>query len=1036
MSQRPLTATQTAVRNGPPAGEGQIIRQLGDYKLLSKLGEGGMGAVYLAEDLGAQRKVALKILPLEHADNANCVSRFHREAKAIGKLNHPNIIQAYNIGEEHGYHYYAMEFCDGSPLDSVLAKEHRLPAGRALDITIQAALGLQHAHAHGIIHRDMKPANLFMTSDGVIKILDLGLSKNIENNSQSFVTHAGTVLGTPHYISPEQVLSAKDIDGRTDIYSLGATFYHLVTGRTPFEGKSAAVIISKHLSDQLTNPQDIHPDIPNDVVQVIQRMMAKSPGDRYQSCDELLEDLEAIRDGNALTSTALDPELSSILPRTNILTAIESAVQPKPQPSIGDSEGRPLSLYAGIAAAVVLALTVTVFLVRSGTASVSQTVPEPQMSPPSAAPAAPITPAAAPVASAAPAATTVPIVQSEPTRLAEVTSSAPVQPPIQATTKADPPAPAEPAMSRPVAVAAEEPKAVPVEEPKPAPEAPRDVSADVLKQAAQSLRQSRFTDAIEALDKRTKEAPAESAAIEREKAMIASLRFLRDQALDAIRKMSGKSVTLKIGAADATGIITENPDHTLNWKITNGPEMPLTSAKLEAADVDHFAPKVIDGDNLKARGFLYLVAGDLETAKLYFINAQKNGAGDSVTPYLERIETLQGASKKFTKAAEHRDGGWISLLRRIDPEADTVRGQWAITNNELVAGEGHYGMLEIPYHPPEEYDFRVTFSKTEFNDSVDQIVSHAGKCFAWRMGCMNDTFCIFTRIETGPNPMKNPTLKMKPLTPGQKHVSVVQVRKDGIKAIVDDETIAEWKTDYKDMHTLPEFRLRDESLLGLSNLKGRAVFHDIEVLEVTGRGEFTRAEVDHGKGNQLNLLQRVDPRTAIAGNWKVQNGKLTSDESERARIEIPFAPPAEYDLRLEFSRESGEGGAMVILPWCGRQVVWMLNSSGECHLGMPGAKPNIGSMAVMENGKHRIACFEIRKDQIRVFIDDKFDAPVNTLKADANRGQGDGIMLRDNSHVGIGSNHLSVNFYTAYIREPQAKNQSKPERNEYPNYKR
>ena len=204
MAEKSITSIDSSSASNAP-----VLRRLGNYTLLKKLGEGGMGAVYLAEDEGAQRKVALKVLPLEHTSNANCVSRFRSEAKAIGKLNHPNIIQAYNIDQDQGYHFYAMEFCEGHPLDSILQEKKCLPIDDALDIIYQAALGLQHAHSHEIIHRDMKPGNLFLTSDGVVKILDLGLAKSLDDKNRSFVTHDGQVLGTPHYIAPEQALSDK-----------------------------------------------------------------------------------------------------------------------------------------------------------------------------------------------------------------------------------------------------------------------------------------------------------------------------------------------------------------------------------------------------------------------------------------------------------------------------------------------------------------------------------------------------------------------------------------------------------------------------------------------------------------------------------------------------------------------------------------------------------------------------------------------------------------------------------------------------------
>src|SRR5688572_6568629 len=172
------------------------VTELGTYKLMKKLGEGGMGAVYLALDPGSQRHVAVKVLPRHLGTNAEFVKRFRREAEAAARLKHPNIVGAFAAGEDLGYHYYVMEFCEGKALDTILAVEKRLPVPQALSITLQAARGLKFAHDQGIIHRDIKPANIILAVDGTAKILDLGLSKNLEESTVSFKTVTGAVLGT------------------------------------------------------------------------------------------------------------------------------------------------------------------------------------------------------------------------------------------------------------------------------------------------------------------------------------------------------------------------------------------------------------------------------------------------------------------------------------------------------------------------------------------------------------------------------------------------------------------------------------------------------------------------------------------------------------------------------------------------------------------------------------------------------------------------------------------------------------------------
>jgi len=310
------------------------LTQLGSFRLSRKLGEGGMGAVYLAEDSLAGRTVAIKVLPSKFSSNPEFVARFRREARSTGKLSHPNIVAAYSFGEDGGHHYFVMEYMAGAPLDSRLKNGGRVPWDEAVAIIKQVAAGLEYAHNHGLIHRDIKPGNIFIAETGEAKILDLGLSKSIDENEQSFMTQSGAVLGTPHYISPEQARSDKGIDGRTDIYSLGATFYHLVTGKTPFEGSGAAVILMKHLTEQLPNPLDLNPDLPEAVVQVICKMMAKHPLDRYANCEELIADLELISEGKTPSAAHLEGDKSSVMMRRLVVnTPTQSMIQPA-QPEV------------------------------------------------------------------------------------------------------------------------------------------------------------------------------------------------------------------------------------------------------------------------------------------------------------------------------------------------------------------------------------------------------------------------------------------------------------------------------------------------------------------------------------------------------------------------------------------------------------------------------------------------------------------------------------------------------------------------------
>ncbi|HVR84507.1 MAG TPA: protein kinase [Planctomycetota bacterium] len=357
------------------------VQQLGDFKLVRKLGEGGMGAVYLATGPDG-RSVAVKVLPRHLGTNEEFVKRFRREADAAIQLKHPNIIGAFFAGVDAGYHYYVMEYCDGMPLDKLLVAQKTLPVRQAIAIALEVSRGLKYAHDLGIIHRDIKPSNIMLARDGEARVLDLGLSKNLEDSALSFKTVTGAVLGTPHYISPEQAQGERNVDGRSDIYSLGATIYHLVTGRTPFDGATALEILSKHVNTVLPNPQDLREEIPDAVVHVLERMMAKAPADRYRDCGELITDLVEAQEGRMPKSQVIAPALTSIAP-----AARRSPLKKRPptgRRATAPSSPASVTLIGGGAAAAVLVLLVFFWSGHSDPPPGASSSPPPNVRPPAA----------------------------------------------------------------------------------------------------------------------------------------------------------------------------------------------------------------------------------------------------------------------------------------------------------------------------------------------------------------------------------------------------------------------------------------------------------------------------------------------------------------------------------------------------------------------------------------------------------------------------------------------------------------------------
>ncbi len=295
----PLPAEIPAASEAPPAQDNEtqdmIGRTVAKYKIVGKLGKGGMGEVYKGEDTQLGRLVAIKLLSQSVTGGAKerMLERFFREARAAAQIVHENIVQVYDMGEDHGLHYIAMQYVDGGNLQDVVKKE-KPPVSRVVEWIYQAACGLAAAEELKIVHRDIKPSNILIGRDGVAKIADFGLAKNVGTDSS--LTYAGQVLGTPHFMSPEQC-DGLPTDTRADIYSLGATFYFALTRRYPFTGETALSVMLKHKTEALTPPHERKPEIPKGVSAVVQKMMAKKLSDRYKSFKDVVADLDRLRRG-------------------------------------------------------------------------------------------------------------------------------------------------------------------------------------------------------------------------------------------------------------------------------------------------------------------------------------------------------------------------------------------------------------------------------------------------------------------------------------------------------------------------------------------------------------------------------------------------------------------------------------------------------------------------------------------------------------------------------------------------------------------
>ena len=264
---------------------------LGKYKLLRHIGKGGMSQVYLAEHTLMKRKVAIKVLPQNRVEDSTYLERFRTEARAAAKLDDPNIVRVYDIDNDGKTHYIVMEFVDGLDLHVLVREQGPLGYERAADYIAQVARGIAHAHEMGLVHRDIKPANCMVTKSEVVKLLDMGLARLIDDEASLTIENNENVLGTADYLAPEQALNSHKADSRADIYSLGCTLYFLLTGHPPFPEGTISERLLKHQVEQAPSVFKDRPDAPSVLVNICNRMMAKRPDERYQTASEVSERL-------------------------------------------------------------------------------------------------------------------------------------------------------------------------------------------------------------------------------------------------------------------------------------------------------------------------------------------------------------------------------------------------------------------------------------------------------------------------------------------------------------------------------------------------------------------------------------------------------------------------------------------------------------------------------------------------------------------------------------------------------------------------
>lgn len=323
-----------------------IDKDFAGCHILEKVGQGGMGSVYKAKHLTLNKTVCVKLLSKELSYDQRNIEFFMREARSAAKLDHPNIVHVYNFGEENGQYFIVMSYVEGKTLQDVLNEKKVLSIPEASNVMIEILEGLAHAHSKSIIHRDIKPSNILITSDGVPRIADFGLARSVHEEKQ--LTIAGEMVGTAYFMSPEQGLAQK-VDTRADLYAVGATYFYLVMGKYPFEGKTSIEVISKHINEPLPNMFIMKPDIPIWTAKIIEKLMKKNPEERYQSADEVLLELKKQRDRNyesASESSEMSYDLKDITKKNEEDHAAREEAKLKAQGEKGALPGLVMDRYS------------------------------------------------------------------------------------------------------------------------------------------------------------------------------------------------------------------------------------------------------------------------------------------------------------------------------------------------------------------------------------------------------------------------------------------------------------------------------------------------------------------------------------------------------------------------------------------------------------------------------------------------------------------------------------------------------------------
>ncbi len=898
------TAHSPLARREPRAGD-----SLAHYKLTQKLGEGGMGTVFKAYEEALKRDVAVKVLPPRFAADPEFAERFQREAQAIARINHPNIIQVHYIGQQEEILFFAMELVDGNSLEKLLQHCDRLDEREALEYIRQAALGLQDANEHGVLHRDIKPANLMLTKKGIVKVADFGLSKKISTSPElsAALTATQTVMGTPFYMSPEQA-RARELDFRADIYSLGATLYHLLAGQPPFTGETAVDIMVGVISNPPPPIRKVNAAVSPATARLLDKILAKNPNDRQQSYAELIADIDAILAGKI--SSAPDWRRRSMMAGAAAL----------------------LATFAGL-------LWSNYFNNQEAPLVSSQGTVAP-----------PIVPEEDPDA-AAKWEKSIDLLSLIDVRKDKITG----------TWKKE----VDGLASDETTYAALKIPFQPPEEYDFRIQFTRQSGSDYVKQTMSRGGRS-FGWIMAAQNDVFGFANIDNLwAHENKTTKHQPIVFQNGKRYSSVVQVRNRGLKAFVNGSLIAGWPTTYSDMSLGTDLDKLYNKALGIETNESSTVFH-------------RVELVEISGE---GKFHRPNdpAAKTAAAQRVAPVFPKGEPDYPG----------RVASAINLLPLIDVERDKLAGDWHIEGGVLVSEKNGLAQLAIPYRPPEEYDFLADFTREAGNEMVAQICSKSNRPFLLAMGVSQNTISGL-EIFDGKTISASPTKRLFGPQIGIRHSTVVQVRDDGVKAFLDGKLFTEWRGDYTTASLLDFYHKGYAGRLGIASWEGRIRFHRLAAVEISGQGTFTHpgdAAVQETVvlsaenlrwQKAIDLLALTNPLAdKVKGRWEQNDEGIVCDVTPFANLQFPYRPPEEYDVRAEFTRQTGKSGVVLILTKDNHDFTWVMGGWGNTVSGFEnisgkGIHDNTTRTDIgLDNGRRSVVLVQVRKSSLKAFMNGK-----------------------------------------------------------------